>query len=191
MEEVKTLTTGEAAKWCGVSFRTVLRWIQRGELAAYSLPGRGDRRILVEEFIAFLQRHKMPVPGGLSPGPTRVLLAEDDPADAEILTRILKKAGFETKVVADSFSAGAMAVSFTPAVMIVDLKMPGLGGRDLIRMVRAMPPLASLKLLVVSGMPQEVLDLAIEDGADAALQKPVDAALLVKTLDRLAGKARS
>ncbi len=40
------LTTGEAARICGVNFRTVLRWIDRGLLPAYKLPGRGDRRVL-------------------------------------------------------------------------------------------------------------------------------------------------
>ena len=35
-------TTGEIAKFVGVNFRTVIRWIERGQLDGYKLPGRGD-----------------------------------------------------------------------------------------------------------------------------------------------------
>ena len=34
------LTTGEAARYCDVNFRTVIRWIEKGYLKAYKLPGR-------------------------------------------------------------------------------------------------------------------------------------------------------
>jgi excisionase family DNA binding protein len=49
----QALTTGEAAKYCGVNFRTVIRWIERGHLDAYKLPGRGDNRIPVDTFVDY------------------------------------------------------------------------------------------------------------------------------------------
>ena len=61
----RILTTGEIAEYCGVNFRTVIRWIKRGHLEAYQLPGRGDNRIKVEDFIHFLDEHKMPIPDDL------------------------------------------------------------------------------------------------------------------------------
>lgn len=190
MDRIKPLTTGEAAKWCGVSFRTVLRWIERGDLIAYKLPGRGDRRILTEEFIKFLTRNEIPVPEGLSSGALRVLIAEDDPYDAKILERMLRTADFEVKTATDGFSAGALAISFLPDVMIVDLNMLGMGGVDLIRLARAMPQLADVRFLVVSGMHQEALDQAVEEGADAALGKPVGMELLIKTVRGLTAVVR-
>lgn len=57
-----TLTTGDIAQYCDVNSRTVIRWIRRGHLRAYQLPGRGDNRIDVEDFLDFLWQHKMPVP---------------------------------------------------------------------------------------------------------------------------------
>ena len=62
----QALTTGEVAHYCGVNFRTVLRWIKRGYLNAYQLPGRGDHRIPVDGFLLFLEKHKIPVPEDLS-----------------------------------------------------------------------------------------------------------------------------
>jgi two-component system, cell cycle sensor histidine kinase and response regulator CckA len=59
----KVFTTGETAKWCGVNFRTVLRWIERGQLNAYRLPGkRGDFRITSDSLLTFLHENQMPIP---------------------------------------------------------------------------------------------------------------------------------
>ena len=54
------LTTGAVARHCGVSKVTVLRWIERGNLAAFRLPG-GQNRIPRDDFFAFAARHKIPV----------------------------------------------------------------------------------------------------------------------------------
>ena len=59
---IETLTTGEIARYCGVNFRTVIRWIKRGHLRAYQLPGRGDNRVELEDFLEFLREHRMPIP---------------------------------------------------------------------------------------------------------------------------------
>ena len=54
------LTTGNVARHCGVSKVTVLRWIEKGELTAFRLPG-GQNRIHKDEFYAFAVKHSIPV----------------------------------------------------------------------------------------------------------------------------------
>lgn len=54
------LTTGRVARYCGVSKVTVLRWIEKGSLAAFRLPG-GQNRIHRDDFFAFANRHSIPV----------------------------------------------------------------------------------------------------------------------------------
>lgn len=58
------LTTGAVARHCGVSKVTVLRWIEKGNLAAFRLPG-GQNRIDRDDFYTFAQKHKIPLRGGL------------------------------------------------------------------------------------------------------------------------------
>lgn len=179
MASKDTLTTGEAAKWCGVSFRTVLRWIERGDLAAYRLPGRGDARIRLVDFLAFLERHGMPVPDELARGNTpRVLVVDDDPDVARLIGRVMTEAGYEVEAVHDGFSAGARLAAFSPDLITLDLKMPGLGGLQVIQLIRSMEGFASMRILVVSGLPAEDLKLAIAAGADEALAKPASASAL-------------
>lgn len=170
-----------------MSFRTVLRWIQRGDLKAFQLPGRGDNRILIEDFVAFLRQNNIPLPPEFAFGPPRILIVEDDPAVSRTLKVILEGHEFEARVAPDGFTAGAVATEFQPQVMTVDLRMPGLGGHDFIRLVRARPPFAAIKILVVSGLDQLELDRAIAAGADAALHKPVDSGALIKAIETLIG----
>jgi excisionase family DNA binding protein len=54
------LTTGVTARYCGVSKVTVLRWIEKGELKAFKLPG-GQNRIHQDDFYAFATKHNIPI----------------------------------------------------------------------------------------------------------------------------------
>jgi two-component system response regulator VicR len=176
MSNKDTLTTGEAAKWCGVSFRTVLRWIERGELAAYRLPGRGDARIKLEDFVEFLGRNHMPVPAELGrTGTPRVLVVDDEPDVAKLIARVLTGQGYEVEMVHDGFSAGARLAAFQPDLITLDLKMPGLGGIQVLRLIRDLKLAAGARILVISGLSKQDLERAIEAGADDALAKPVSA----------------
>jgi CheY-like chemotaxis protein len=183
----RNLTTGDIAKLCGVNFRTVIRWIQRGHLKAFQLPGRGDNRVLVSDFLAFLRANNMPVPEELQKTGRRVLVVEDDAKMAASIQRSLKRAGFDVAIAKDGFSAGSMVNTFTPAVMTLDLKMEGIGGLEVLKSIRSNPELSQLKVLVVSAMPQEQLDEAAAAGADGVLAKPFKNPELVKRLKELMG----
>lgn len=181
------------AKHCGVSHRTVLRWIKAGYINAYQLPGRGDHRVLVEDCIKFLQDHTIPVPGELrEAAPTlRVLIVEDDEAAANYMAALLRRDGFTVEVAADGFQAGAMLSSFRPNLMILDLNIPNLSGLEVLGYVRRTADLQRVKVLVASAMPQEELDQAISAGADAALRKPFKGPELKEAVYRLLGISAS
>ena len=56
------MSTGAVAKLCGVSKVTVLRWIEKGELKAFQLPG-GQNRIHRDDYKAFADKYSIPVRG--------------------------------------------------------------------------------------------------------------------------------
>jgi CheY-like chemotaxis protein len=183
----RNLTTGDIAKLCGVNFRTVIRWIQRGHLKAFQLPGRGDNRVLVKDFLEFLRNNNMPIPEEMLPPATSVLIVEDDKRMADAISRALKRKGFSTMIAHDGFYAGCMAVSSKPSVMTLDLKMKGLGGLEVLKAIRKDPELAGIKVLVVSAMPENKLTEARKAGADDVLEKPFQNKELVEKVSRLAG----
>ena len=183
----RMLTTGEIAEHCGVNFRTVIRWIKAGHLKAFQLPGRGDNRVTLADFIGFLKHNNMPIPAEFQEYQRRVLIVDDDVNLASALQRTLRRAGFETAVAHDGFQAGAQAEVFSPSAITLDLQMPGIGGPDVIKFLRSSAHLKNIKILVVSAMPRQELEEAVAAGADDALSKPFDNADLVDRLHRLTG----
>jgi CheY-like chemotaxis protein len=185
----RNLTTGDIAKLCGVNFRTVIRWIQRGHLKAFQLPGRGDNRVQVADFIEFLNENNMPIPEEIQPSAKRVLIVEGDQKTATNMQRALKKAGFDTELAADGFSAGALARSFGPSVMTVDVGMKGIDGAQAIKLIRQDPQLSLTKVIALTGanttkkMRQELTAA----GADEVVDRPLKGADLVKRVTELAG----
>ena len=185
--EKPSLTTGEIAEYCGVNFRTVIRWIKRGHLKAYQLPGRGDNRVEIQDFLNFLREHDMPVPDDFKKFSYRVLIVDDDPSMAKNIQRVLYRAGFETEIALDGFQAGTLAESFTPTVITLDLKMPGLSGLEVVKFARTRDNLKHIKILIISAMPQKDLDEALETGADDVLEKPFNNVELIEKVSLLMG----
>lgn len=115
----QTLTTGEVAKYCGVNFRTVIRWIERGHLEAYKLPGRGDNRIPIESFITFLKENNIPVPEELSPGGYTMLLLTTDETFTSELAAFIRKTGWEPLITNDPVQFGYYLAKKQPAGIVV------------------------------------------------------------------------
>lgn len=166
------LTTGEAARICGVNFRTVSRWIERGLLQAYKLPGRGDKRVLGEELRRFMRENNIPDHSAPAVLPRRILIVDDEPAMAHAIERVLRHDGFATAIAANGFEAGAMLPTFRPGVMTLDLRMPGLDGLEVLRFLRTAGLATPTKILIVSADTEQRFLQARELGADGILRKP-------------------
>ncbi|MEO4046343.1 response regulator [Pseudomonas sp. CAU 1711] len=193
MSEV--LTTRQVAHLCGVSFRTVIRWIERGLLQSYRLPGRGDYRVPLGELQRFMLENGIPNAAGSGGevgealGARKVLITEDDPGMASAISRVLDRAGYETVVASDGFAAGAMLYRFQPAVMTLDLRMPGLDGLGVLRYLQRANLPFSLKVLVISADSEARQREALELGAHAVLAKPFENEALVAGVAALFAQA--
>jgi len=185
----ETLTSSEAARICGVSFRTVIRWIERNELQAYRLPGRGDYRVLATELRRFMGVHGIPAPDDMPGQPKRILVVDDDAGMVGAIKRTLRRDGFEVATASDGFLAGSMLQIFKPHLMTLDIHMPGIDGFGVLRFLREQPPAFALKVLVVSGETEQRLQQALEQGAHGALAKPFENEQLREAVTRLLGEA--
>jgi excisionase family DNA binding protein len=181
-----TLTSREAGQLCGVSFRTVIRWIERGELQGYRLPGRGDYRISSSVLRAFMRKHGMHATDVPTPTARRVLIVDDERPVAAAIGRVLRRAGFDVKTASDGFQAGSLLHQFQPLVMILDLRMPGLDGFGVLRFLRENPPERPPKVLAVSGVIDGALREAVRQGAHDSLEKPFLDEHLLQAVRRLA-----
>jgi DNA-binding response OmpR family regulator len=119
------------------------------------------------------------------PGPTRILIIDDDAGLREALLAIFAaEPRYAAQVARDGPEGLARIATFRPHLVLLDLHMPGLSGADLCRAVRASPVSRAMRILAMSALPdQEVLMLAA--GADAFLSKPFTLTDLEATLARL------
>ncbi|MGY8822320.1 MAG: response regulator [Candidatus Latescibacterota bacterium] len=119
----------------------------------------------------------------------RVLIVDDDRSSARAIERTLRRAGFETEIAMDGFSAQAMLQSFAPSVMTLDLMMPGLDGHGVLQSMSENKQTSNTGTLVISGMPEENLRSALLQGADDVLSKPYENKTLVEKVMSLARRA--
>ncbi len=168
----QVLTSGEAAKICGVNFRTILRWVEKGILKAHKLPGRGDTRIQIEDLVDFLNQNNMPIPDELVPK-NKVLIVDDDPSMTATIQRIVKREGFETLIANNGFEAGTALTTFQPHIVTLDLKMPGVDGFQVIKHMRETLKVKT-QILVISAASKQDLQKAVTCGANQAIAKPFD-----------------
>jgi len=173
---METLTTGDIARLLEVNQRTVIRWLNSGRLKGFKLPGRGNNRILVSDFIGFLEQNSIPLPPELRGDQVlvkpKVLLVDDEPAILRAMCRSLKPLGLELLSAGDGFHAGMLLVKHHPALIVLDLNMPGVDGFAVIRYIREELADFSIRILVVSALAGEQLNRALEMGANAVLAKP-------------------
>jgi two-component system CheB/CheR fusion protein len=105
----------------------------------------------------------------------RVLVVDDNRDAADSLALVLRIDGHEVAVAYDGPSALAMAPAFGPAVVLLDLGMPGLDGYEVCRRLRRMPELAGARVVAVTGWGQEADRRRSADaGFDHHLVKPAD-----------------
>ena len=110
-----------------------------------------------------------------------VVAADDSPAVAGLLDMALRLEG--CLVVTAATGAGALAAirAHRPAVALVDLGLPDMGGLEVLRRVRLAPELAGTRLVVLTGDATAERESRAA-GADAFLAKPFTIASLLATL---------
>ncbi|MGB8651014.1 MAG: response regulator transcription factor [Mycobacteriales bacterium] len=82
---------------------------------------------------------------------TRVLVVEDDPSVRGLLHTLLSAEGYDVATASDGLAGLVKAASTRPALMLLDLMMPDLGGVRVLEEVRDDPELADTPVIVVTG----------------------------------------
>ena len=102
---------------------------------------------------------------------TRVLLAEDDAAIAEPLTRALRREGYEVEAYADGKEALDALLAAKPDLVVLDLGLPTLDGLEICRGLRATG--SSVPVLILTARGDEVdTVVGLDAGADDYVTKP-------------------
>jgi len=121
--------------------------------------------------------------------PSKVLLVDDEREFVQTLSERLIMRDMGSAVVYDGESALNLIQEDEPEVIIVDLKMPGVDGLEILRKVKATRPQIEVIILTGHGHDKD-RQLCLELGAFAYLQKPLDINLLTETIQKANEKIR-
>jgi CheY-like chemotaxis protein len=110
---------------------------------------------------------------------TRVLIVDDNRDSADSLGLLLKLRGVDVRVVHGGAEALESIEAYQPAIVLLDIGMPGMDGYEVARKIRQHPTGRSMKLIALTGWGQEQdRRRTREAGFDHHLVKPADAAVL-------------
>lgn len=120
------------------------------------------------------------------PGGTRILIVDDDPGQRSLLDSFLRGQGFATTTVSSGEQALDVLARGDVAMMISDVRMPGMSGLETLRRARLNHPV--LPVLLVTAFP-DIRDAvgAVRDGAVNYLEKPIDLDELLASVRKVVG----
>ena len=120
-----------------------------------------------------------------------VAVVDDDTEMLELLALVLTKSGYEVKTFPTPGRFFDALAKGRPDVCVLDMHLPGMDGRDVIRVLRANADTKGLPIVAISAVARSTADVVqgLELGADEYLAKPVDLDLLVARIAVLLRRA--
>lgn len=116
----------------------------------------------------------------------KVLIAEDNPVNRELLRELLEIRGYEVFEACDGQEALRALEVNRPDILLLDLGMPVLDGYGTIRKIRENASLAKLPVLAVTAYAMRGdKEKIIDSGFDGYLSKPIEAGTLIAEINRL------
>jgi CheY-like chemotaxis protein len=120
---------------------------------------------------------------------TKVLVAEDNPVNRELLRELLENRGYSVIEACNGQEALDMVEQSQPDLLLLDIGMPVLDGFTVIRRIRQNPSLATLPVLAVTAYAmRDDRNNVLNAGFDGYLSKPINARELANELERLLRK---
>jgi excisionase family DNA binding protein len=179
------LTSHQVGAMLQVSRRSVNNWIEQGRIHAFRTPG-GHRRVRASDLVAFLVANHFPIPSDLVPlARRRLVVIDDDVRQLRSYQRLLAphSHAIELRMFERGIDALLEIGAFDPAIVVLDIVMPGLDGLEVCRRVKAHERTKQVDIVICSGnLSMQVEAEAVAAGARSCLPKPVDSRRLLLEL---------
>ena len=116
----------------------------------------------------------------------RILLIEDNEQNRYLVTFLLQARGWEVVHAADGPAGLALAGDIAPALILLDIQLPGMDGYAVARALRANPKLAAIPVVAVTSYAMSGdRERCIEAGCTGYLEKPIDPQTFVAEVEAM------
>lgn len=113
----------------------------------------------------------------------RVLICEDDLSITEVMKIVLESKDYDVKVLYDGTEIISEVKNFAPHVILLDIWLPGIDGRDIIKILRQNSNSTSIPIIVMSAL-SDIESIAEQSRADAYLAKPFKTSDLLTVVEK-------
>ena len=116
----------------------------------------------------------------------RILVIEDDPADAEVMVDLLRAAGHEVKLATTGEQGLALAREWRPGLVVCDLVLPDVGGVYISLRLKRDPAFAGMPIVAVTALTAfDTGSAVVGVGFSACISKPIDRSSFIRQIDAL------
>jgi len=127
--------------------------------------------------------------GAGGPAAFTVLVADDNDVAQRLCKRVLEKAGYGVLIAADGLQAVDIALKQRPAMILMDVAMPGIDGLEAMRRIKLEMPSVPIVIASAHSMASDH-ERFLAAGADDVLSKPFRLADLIAIVAKLAAKTK-
>jgi len=184
------LTVFQASKYCNVSPKTIINWIEAGHIEAYKTVG-GHRRIKKSDMENFMRKQGIPIPAQeILSERKKILIVDDDPIIVETLVQGLEEEEYDYEIISasDGFEAGLQVNHFKPHLLILDIMMPDIKGFEVCKKIKTNEETKDTKIIVLSAyLDDEKFKKMKEYGADICFSKPLPLPQLKEEVAKMLG----
>lgn len=108
-----------------------------------------------------------------------ILVVDDNPQNLKLVRVLLTTEGYEVRTAIDAEAALELLETFTPAIILVDLQLPGMDGLELVRTLKADPHRRHITMIALTAYAMKGDDVkALAAGCDDYVAKPINTAAL-------------
>jgi CheY-like chemotaxis protein len=115
----------------------------------------------------------------------RILIVEDHPRMRGAMRLVLEEEGFQIDEAGDGLAAIESVRGDPPALVLLDLNMPGASGKDVLEQLKGDPVTTDVPVVIVSATGEEGRSEAMRLGAEAYVTKPFSPSVLLRTAERV------
>jgi CheY-like chemotaxis protein len=187
MSEQKFYSSKEVCDDLQISKSTLFKWEREGLITRVRRDWRGWRlydQHNIEEIKRNIERQKMQDVGNRS---NLILVVDDDPSILQVMSQLLKTAGYEVITAATGEEAVQLHTERLPGLTFLDVKLKGKSGIDVFREIRGADPQATV--IILTGYPKiEDTVQVIKEGAYNYLTKPIKTDELLEMVQEVLGE---